>query len=89
MALTPLVRLLALRLGIVDHPERRKMHEVPVPLLGGASIVVSFVLVSAALFAWDPEILGSGADRLHALLAAAAAISLLGAYDDRRGSTPG
>jgi UDP-GlcNAc:undecaprenyl-phosphate GlcNAc-1-phosphate transferase len=79
------VRRLALRLSVVDHPERRKMHQVPVPLLGGAAIVVSFTAVAWGVYIWTPDLLGEQAGKLPALLLASLAVSLLGAYDDWRG----
>jgi len=41
--LTPVMRLIALRLNIVDMPGRRKIHEKSVPLLGGGVIVIAFI----------------------------------------------
>jgi UDP-GlcNAc:undecaprenyl-phosphate GlcNAc-1-phosphate transferase len=88
LGLTPAVRALALRLGVVDRPGARKMHQVPVPLLGGASLVLAFVATGlAALWAFG-DLLGDEAERLPALLAAASAVSLLGAYDDWKGVRP-
>ena len=43
--LTALMRVLALRLGVVDRPGERKMHKEPVPLLGGVAIYLTFNLV--------------------------------------------
>ena len=46
---TPLVRDLALRFGIVDHPDnRRKLHRQPIPRVGGIAIFVSYLLAFAA-----------------------------------------
>ena len=42
------VRRLAIKLDIVDRPGERKMQKVPVPLLGGISIYLSFNLVILA-----------------------------------------
>ncbi|HEU5086935.1 MAG TPA: hypothetical protein VFT99_05800, partial [Roseiflexaceae bacterium] len=41
---TPLARRLALRTGVVDVPNTRKVHGAPVPMLGGAAIYAGFVL---------------------------------------------
>jgi len=47
--ITPLVRDLAVRFGIVDHPDnRRKLHRQPIPRVGGIAIFVSYVLAFAA-----------------------------------------
>ena len=44
--LTPLVRYLALQKGFVDCPQRaRKVHQQATPRLGGASVLLSFLLV--------------------------------------------
>lgn len=43
--LTWLVRKIALRMDFLDHPGERKMQTVPVPLLGGVAIVVTFYTV--------------------------------------------
>src|SRR5262245_22187317 len=48
---TPLVRRLALHVGVVDVPSARKIHGAPVPLLGGAAIYAGFML--ALLFLGD------------------------------------
>ena len=45
-ALTPLMRKLALRYGIIDRPiSAVKTHKTPVPYLGGVAIWASFVLI--------------------------------------------
>jgi len=43
--LTPLVRSFAIKLGVMDLPEKRKVHDQPVPRLGGFSIFITFILV--------------------------------------------
>jgi len=43
--ITPLVRLLAIKLKILDIPSERKIHKKPTPLLGGIPIFLSFNLV--------------------------------------------
>ena len=46
---TPLVRDLAIRFGIVDQPDnRRKLHRHPIPRVGGIAIFVSYLLAFAA-----------------------------------------
>jgi UDP-GlcNAc:undecaprenyl-phosphate/decaprenyl-phosphate GlcNAc-1-phosphate transferase len=46
---TPLVRDLAVRFGIVDHPDnRRKLHRQPIPRVGGIAILISYLLAFAA-----------------------------------------
>ncbi len=86
LGLTPLVRRLALRLGVVDNPEKRKMHHVPVPLLGGAAVVVSSLVVLTGVWILAPEFLGEDAPKLPAMLLAGTIIAALGVYDDWRGA---
>ena len=44
---THIVRLVAIRWGIFDHPGERKMQTEPVPLLGGVAICLTFYVVIA------------------------------------------
>jgi len=41
---TPIARRIALRTGVIDQPNARKIHTRPMPLLGGAAIYVAFIL---------------------------------------------
>jgi UDP-GlcNAc:undecaprenyl-phosphate GlcNAc-1-phosphate transferase len=45
MLLTAVMRRLAWRFDILDHPGERKVHAEPMPLMGGVAIVVSFFCV--------------------------------------------
>ena len=50
LALTPLVRSLALRLRLVDKPDgRRKMHDSPVAVAGGLVLFVSMAVALVAV----------------------------------------
>jgi UDP-GlcNAc:undecaprenyl-phosphate GlcNAc-1-phosphate transferase len=40
--LSPIIRLVALKLHILDRPDWRKIHEQPTPLLGGGAVYVAF-----------------------------------------------
>lgn len=46
---TPLIRDQAHRLGLVDRPDSRKIHTIPIPRLGGIAIVLSYVGAFCAL----------------------------------------
>ena len=48
-ALTPLAGRFALRVGAVDRPSARKVHEVPTPRLGGLAVVASTAVVLAVV----------------------------------------
>ena len=50
-ALTPVVKWLAVKIGAVDVPkDKRRMHDHPIPRLGGLAIFIGFV-VAVLLFA--------------------------------------
>lgn len=58
VALTPSMRMLALRIGITDKPNQsHKTHALPVPYLGGLAIVLSTITVTygSALLADSPR----------------------------------
>lgn len=42
LGLTPLVRQLAIRVGAMDQPDKRKVHTSPMPRMGGLAIFLSF-----------------------------------------------
>ncbi len=81
------VRNLALALGIVDHPQKRKMHPIAIPLMGGVAIYLAFSVVSLIYF----QVMGSVPDAAKAyagLMAGALIILGVGLYDDVRGARP-
>ncbi len=47
--LTPVSRALAVKLGAIDRPGPRKIHEAPIPRLGGLAVVSAMVLVLGLL----------------------------------------
>ncbi len=79
---TPLVRRVALRLGIIDQPNARKIHVNPIPLLGGVAIYGAFV---AALLLFGNRF---GLEELMSILVGASLMSFLGLWDDRRSLSP-
>ncbi|MBP7688124.1 MAG: undecaprenyl/decaprenyl-phosphate alpha-N-acetylglucosaminyl 1-phosphate transferase [Thermoflexales bacterium] len=79
---TPIARRVAPRLGVMDHPNPRKVHARPMPLLGGAAIVVASI---ATLLIFQDRF---EFQQLVTVLFGAAFMSLLGVYDDRWGLRP-
>ncbi|MGH7295758.1 MAG: glycosyltransferase family 4 protein [Polyangiaceae bacterium] len=77
------VQRVARRLQLVDLPNQRSLHQVPVPRLGGVAIVSSVGAVLALGARLGPVAVLGGAD-LRAWLAGAAAIAVLGFVDDVR-----
>jgi UDP-GlcNAc:undecaprenyl-phosphate/decaprenyl-phosphate GlcNAc-1-phosphate transferase len=81
-AATPVARRIAPHLGVMDLPNPRKVHAQPMPLLGGAAIVVASLLTLLLLRdRFEIQQLGS-------ILLGAALMALLGFYDDRWGLRP-
>ena len=73
--LTPLVKRLAYRIGAVDVPkDKRRMHNHPIPRLGGLAIFVGFV-IAVLLFA-SPD------RQLRGVLLGACLIVAVGVVDD-------
>lgn len=90
--LTPLVRNILNRAGILDRPdEDRKLHRQPIPRLGGVPIVLSVVL-SLAIFTQVPfsgaEVFRAQWPTLLRILPAAALVFLIGVADDLFGLRP-
>ncbi|HEY3175485.1 MAG TPA: MraY family glycosyltransferase [Candidatus Polarisedimenticolia bacterium] len=79
------VRSLALVLNVVDHPEKRKMHQIPIPLMGGLGIFISFAVVSAFALLWGSDLQQGHMRSYLGMLAGSALVILLGIYDDARG----
>jgi UDP-GlcNAc:undecaprenyl-phosphate GlcNAc-1-phosphate transferase len=85
---TPLVRHLARRWGWVDAPEGRKVHQVPVPRVGGLAIAFAYFLPFAAVLLLDNPIQDAVAARpkeMAGLVIGGFGIVLLGLWDDLKG----
>ena len=72
--LTPIMRIIAGRVGIVDTPDDRKIHSRITPLLGGVAIVISFISGLLANMILD--------ERDVALIAGGTAVAIVGLIDD-------
>lgn len=87
LALTPLVRALALRLGAIDQPEGRKIHTVPMPRLGGVSIVLSLglaILVSVGLKELTGGVVPLNREAWIPMALGGTVVFLIGVWDDFR-----
>ncbi|MCA9581655.1 MAG: undecaprenyl/decaprenyl-phosphate alpha-N-acetylglucosaminyl 1-phosphate transferase, partial [Myxococcales bacterium] len=86
--LTPVVRRIAIHYGAVDSPGERRVNVRKIPRLGGLAVFVAFFLPLGTLFALDSQVasvLFSNPLRAVGLLAGAAIVTTLGAWDDLRG----
>ncbi len=87
-ALTPLVRLLALRVGAVTHPGGRHVHQGSMPRLGGVAICGGFLAAAAVLYLATPRVgaaVSPIALRVLGLLVGGVAMCAVGVVDDSRG----
>lgn len=86
LALVPLVRQLARRVGLVDRPDgRRKIHGRAVPLAGGLAILCATALTLAVALAVPHELQDALQDQAHFLLGLLLAVSIIcavGVADD-------
>jgi UDP-GlcNAc:undecaprenyl-phosphate GlcNAc-1-phosphate transferase len=86
--LTPLVRRLAVRYGVIDRPNHRRVNESPVPRGGGLAVVAAFVIVAGAFIVLDrdgdlvPMPTFVGVPEIAALLGGGILAAFVGALDD-------
>lgn len=80
LVLTPVVKCLAIKIGAVDYPNERKVHEGVMPRLGGLAIFLSFLIVSLIFADKNSSYTG--------LILADLIIVLTGIADDTKGLGP-
>lgn len=90
LVLTPIVREINRRLGMVDKPDPRRINKVPIPRGGGAALFIGlfgsfFVYVLATGSRWVGSGVGSHSLRFAAL---STAVFLLGLSDDKWNMPP-
>ncbi len=84
-SLTPVSRVLALHWNLVDQPNERKIHQKPVPYLGGLSIFIAFVVASISGLIHLPTAELTDKISMFGLFISTTIIFLLGIVDDARG----
>lgn len=77
---TPLVREIAFKIKLLDHPDPKKSHAHPTALLGGLAIYLAFF--SGVLFTTDMN------NYIYAILVGGTIIFMLGVVDDKLGMMP-
>jgi len=90
LLLTPIVRELARRFGMVDKPDPRRINKVPIPRGGGIAIVIG-VYVPYVIFHFvsgRPWLQGVSDATCYKMFVLAVAIALLGLVDDRYSLRP-
>ncbi len=88
LILTPVIRALVRRRGIVDAPNQRRVNTSPVPRGGGVAVVIAFLGIAGGLTLFRgtiPSMPGPGgitAGELGAVFGGGALAALIGAIDD-------
>ncbi|WP_449240395.1 MraY family glycosyltransferase [Desulfoscipio gibsoniae] len=82
--ITPGVRVLAIKVGALDHPDPRKVHSGVMPRMGGLAVYLAFVPAVLLLRYMLPE----SSLPVWGLLAGASVMLLVGVLDDIRGLSP-
>ncbi len=77
--LTPSVKKVALALGILDHPDKRKIHNNPMPVLGSIPVFLG-ILVGVLFYGLNPFFHKD----LLVLFSAASVLLVVGVLDDVR-----
>src|SRR5215210_4457640 len=77
---TPLTGRLAVRVGAIDLPRKRSLHETPVPRLGGLAILAGLLAAALAFMPLNAETRG--------IFGGALVIGVVGALDDLRDLSP-
>lgn len=89
LLLTPMVRYVALRAGLVDEPDgRRKIHTRPIPVAGGVAVILASAVVLSVAFSLPGTLrdtLGDHWITYAGLAVAAVVLAVLGVTDDYRG----
>ena len=89
LVLTPAVRAVVRRRGMVDAPNHRRVNTSPVPRGGGIAVVVAFLVIGGGLTAFRstfpsmPSAAGIANGELGALFLGGALAALIGAIDDQ------
>ena len=88
VAITPLVRRLAIDIGAVDAPGERRVHIKAIPRLGGIAIVLAFFAPLLALFGVETQVAQAFFAeplRIVGLVVGGTIVCGLGIFDDIRG----
>ena len=87
LAITPWVLRLAVKFGAIDEPNARKVHNHPVPRLGGVAIYASFFLSVELLLLFSPSYYSFSPIELQRgvmLMSSLILVLALGIFDDLR-----
>ncbi len=78
---TPWIRQLAINLGFVDAPAKRKLHSSPMPLMGGVAIFIGAAIAASLLLR---NVASIRSPQVQGILFASTFMAVTGLIDDRR-----
>jgi len=86
IGLTRFMIFLGPRLGLMDEPDERRVHQVPIPRAGGIAIWISFLSIAWTTALLFPDALGEiSLQRLRAFTLSSLVLMIIGVIDDRQG----
>lgn len=92
LVVMPRVIRFAREYRILDYPDsERRVHDEPIPRIGGVAVFISVAIACAGLALWnhlDPAIPGHSSDALVGLVIGATIVFIAGVMDDLRGMSP-
>ncbi len=74
-------------LGLVDLPNKRKIHKVSTPIVGGLGIVITFFIIMAISWLFNWHLIYLSLNKIYILLLGTVIIVLTGLIDDIKGLT--
>jgi UDP-GlcNAc:undecaprenyl-phosphate GlcNAc-1-phosphate transferase len=86
LVLTPAVRVLGIRCGALDYPGERKVHDTPIPRIGGLAVFLAFTITAIFANAFLPYVGGLYECNFNTFMGHAGGVLILlcGLYDDCR-----
>ena len=79
IVVTPIAKVISIKLGAIDYPKDRGMHKKPMPRMGGIAIVCGFLLTVLMLSSFINEL---EMKKIFGLIIGSVIIAVLGAVDD-------
>jgi len=85
----PVVRIFALKLGYVDQTSTRKVHDQPIPHIGGTAIFAAFLIPFGGFLIYQnmiTDVLVEQMVEVFGIMMGALIVFLIGAFDDIKGA---
>ena len=84
--LTPQASKLAYRIGALDKPGGRKVHEKITPRLGGLAVFIAFVVALSTALYFSPTIRRAVPESFLGVMLGSIVLLIIGIYDDTKGA---